>query len=158
MMPAPADVSAPTADFALDRARNAIVFTRELSGTPADAFAAWTDPAQVARWWDPTGEPLARCEIDLTVGGSFTFVGRNDPDRPFTGTYREIAPPHLLVFEAMGAEGRVALAGEGNRTLMKVEIICSSPEQLEQFVQMGVADGTSRTLDNLVARFAGGNP
>jgi uncharacterized protein YndB with AHSA1/START domain len=88
--------------------------------------------------------------MDVRVGGSFTFVGREHPDRPFTGTYREIRRPELLVFDALGAEGRISLSSEGEHTRMVVEIICSGPEHLAQFVQMGVANGTSQTLDNLV--------
>ena len=40
----------------------------------------------------------------------------------------------------------------GEETEMVVEIRCSSAEHLAQFVQRGVADGTARTVDNLVAR------
>jgi uncharacterized protein YndB with AHSA1/START domain len=153
MMPATLETAAP-ANFTLDRERNTIRFEHELAGSPAAAFAAWTEPEQVSTWWDPTGEPLASCAIDLRVGGSFAFTGRNHPDRPFSGTYREISPPHRLVFDAMGAEGRVSLAARGEGSLMIVEIVCSSPEQLEQFVAMGVAAGTSQTLDNLAAHLA----
>jgi len=152
-MPAALETTAP-ANFTLDRERNTIRFERELAGPPAAAFAAWTKPGQVSAWWDPTGEPLTSCEIDLRPGGTFTFVTREHSDRPFSGTYREISPPHRLVFDAMGAEGRVSLAARGEGSLMIVEIVCSSPEHLEQFVAMGVAAGTSRTLDNLAAHLA----
>src|SRR5690242_11571062 len=124
------------AGFALDRSRNTIRFERDLPVDPAQAFAAWTDPRQLECWWDPTGELLARCEIDLRVGGSFTFVSRAHPERPFTGTYRTIDPPGLLAFDAVGAKGTVELSRAGNGTRMIVEIACSSPEHLRQFVDM----------------------
>src|SRR3954447_6482888 len=73
------------------------------------------------------------------------------PDKPFTGVYQEIAPPTLLVFEANGAAGKVLLAERAGGTRMTVEIVCRSPEHLAQFVAMGVAAGTSRTLDNLAS-------
>lgn len=50
----------------------------------------------------------------------------------------------------MGAVGMVVLEDLGATTLMTVSITCASPEHLDQFVQLGVAAGTSRTLDNLV--------
>jgi hypothetical protein len=57
-----------------------------------------------------------------------------------------------LVFDAMGAEGRVMLApAEGGGTAMIVEIACANEAHLQQFVAMGVAAGTSQTMDNLVA-------
>ena len=40
----------------------------------------------------------------------------------------------------------------GEETEMVVEIRCTSAEHLAQFVQVGVADGTAQTVDNLVPR------
>jgi uncharacterized protein YndB with AHSA1/START domain len=146
----PAAPNAPSNGFTLDRASNTVRFERDISANPALAFAAWTRPEHVALWWDATGKPLARCEIDLRVGGSFTFVVQDHPEMPFAGVYREIVPNDRLVFDALGSVGRVTLNERGAGTHMVVEISCASSEQLEQFVQMGVAVGTSATLDNLV--------
>jgi uncharacterized protein YndB with AHSA1/START domain len=70
---------------------------------------------------------------------------------PFAGTYGEIAPPSRLVFEALGATGRVTLQEAVGKTHMAVEIECRSAEQLDQYLKMGVDVGTAQTLDNLVA-------
>lgn len=137
--------------FAVDHSSNTIRFERRVDGSPEEVFRAWTEPTQVECWWDPSGAPLATCQIDLRVGGMFTFVSRNHPDRPFTGVYREISRPNLLVFEALGSTGRVSLSTVGEGTRMLVEIVCTSEEHLQQFIHMGVGDGTSKTLDNLVA-------
>jgi uncharacterized protein YndB with AHSA1/START domain len=153
-LPPALDSIAP-AGFTIDDATHTISFTRRFAADRDAVFTAWTDPQHVAGWWDPTGEPLERCEIDLRVGGSFTFVTRAHPGMPFSGVYRQIAPPGRLVFDAMGAEGRVTLAEAQGGTLMRVEIACVSAEHLEQFVKMGVAAGTSQTLDNLVAHLGG---
>jgi uncharacterized protein YndB with AHSA1/START domain len=123
----------------------------EARSTRAEIFAAWTKPEQVACWWDAAGEPLAVCEIDLRPGGAFKFVSKGHPEMPFTGVYKEIAPPDRLVFEAMGSTGRVTLREADGKTHMVVEIVCRSDEQLDQFLKMGVNVGTGRTLDNLVA-------
>jgi uncharacterized protein YndB with AHSA1/START domain len=140
--------------FTIDRVAHAIRFERDLQASPEKVFEAWTQPEQISLWWDPAGEPLERCDIDLRVGGAFTFISRGHP-MPFAGVYREIARPDRLVFEAMGSTGRVLLASSGGGTRMIVEIACASAEQLEQFIQMNVHEGTSRTLDNLVAHLAG---
>ena len=142
-------------NFSIDRASNSIRFERHIPVAPHDIFAAWTEPQQVTQWWDPEGRPLTKCDIDLRVGGRFSFVSAGHPEMPFTGVYRTISPPDLLVFDAMGAEGRVRLESAAGGTRMIVEIICSSPEHMQQFMQMGVAAGTSQTLDNLVAYAAG---
>lgn len=137
--------------YAIDEANHVIRFVRDLTAPPELVFAAWTRPEHVVCWWDAMGERLAACEIDLRPGGSFRFVTAHHPDKPFVGVYREIAPPGRLVFEANGATGTITLANRAGMTRMTVELACRSAEHLAQFVQHGVASGTSRTLDNLAA-------
>lgn len=143
--------AAPGTGFAVDEATHTIRFERELDCAPQQAFEAWTRPEEIGQWWDPAGAPLATCEIDLRIGGGFTFINRDHPERPFVGSYREITPPSRLVFEAMGALGRVMLEARAGRTRMVVEITCANEAHLKQFVHLGVAQGTAQTLDNLVA-------
>jgi uncharacterized protein YndB with AHSA1/START domain len=147
----PPTTEASARGFDIDRATFTIRLERLVDAPAAAVFAAWTRPEEIAQWWDPDGAPLVRCEIDLKPGGSFTFVPKNHPEMPFAGTYREINPPDRLVFEAMGATGRVSLAEAGGRTRMTVTITCRSAEHLDQYIEMGVAKGTAQTLDNLMA-------
>lgn len=146
-----ASQTAPKMSLGVDRAAHTIRLTRDVDASPAEIFAAWTMPEHVTRWWDPAGEPLAVCEIDLKPGGAFRFQLRGHPEMAFTGVYREIAPPDRLVFEAMGSTGRVLLRQADGKTHVMVEIECRSEERLDQFLKMGVNVGTGRTLDNLVA-------
>lgn len=150
----PAHTAFAPSGFEIDEAAHTLRFTRRVAAPPERVFAAWTDPEQVACWWDAAGERLLRCEIDLRVGGGFTFVTRGHPDMAFAGVYREISPPSRLVFDAMGAEGRVMLEPADGGTAIIVEIACASEAHLQQFVAMGVAAGTSQTMDNLVAHLA----
>jgi uncharacterized protein YndB with AHSA1/START domain len=139
-------------NLVVDRATHSIILTRQLAGSREQVFDAWTQPDQVAVWWDPSGAPLAECQIDLRPGGGFKFVNQAPSGGPpFAGVYREISPPVRLVFDALGSVGTVLLEDVGGRTHLTVTIACASAEHLEQFVQMGVADGTAQTLDNLVA-------
>lgn len=147
--------AATASGFELDRPARTIRFERDFAASPAQLFTAWTEPEHVSLWWDATGKPLVRCEIDLRVGGNFLYVVQDHPEMPFAGVYREIVPNERLVFDALGATGSVTLQGRDYGTHMIVEIICTSAEQLEQFVQMGVHIGTSGTLDNLVQHLDG---
>ncbi len=135
----------------IDHAANVIRLVRDFEAPPPVIFDAWTQPEQVACWWDPAGDRLAVCEIDLRPGGSFKFVNRAHPETPFTGSYREIEPPNRLEFDAMGSSGRVAIEAADGGSRLLVEIRCASTEHLEQFLRMGVDVGTAQTLDNLVA-------
>lgn len=138
------------ARLVIDRTAHRIRLERPLDALPAQVFEAWTKPEHVACWWDPAGQPLAVCEIDLRQGGAFTFVAKDRPDMAFAGTYLEIVPSERLIFEALGATGRVLLDKDGGKTRLTVEIQCRSAEHLEQFLRSGVDEGTARTLDNLV--------
>lgn len=135
----------------IDQTTHSIILTRSFTAPRERVFEAWTRPEHVAIWWDATKARLAECEIDLRPGGAFRFVHQRDGIPPFSGIYREIAPPDHLVFEAMGSIGRVVLRDAGGETRMTVTIECQSAEQLDQFVKMGVDVGTAQTLDNLVA-------
>jgi uncharacterized protein YndB with AHSA1/START domain len=150
-MPPKAQALAETAVI-VDRDARTIILTRTFTTPREQVFEAWTRPQHVACWWDPSGARLAECEIDLRPGGAFKFVNRGSHGiPPFSGIYREIVPPEQLIFEAMGAIGKVLLKDVGSKTLMTVSIECGSTAHLDQFLQMGVDVGTSQTLDNLVA-------
>jgi uncharacterized protein YndB with AHSA1/START domain len=136
----------------VDRDTHTIMLTHILAAPRAQVFEAWTQPEHVRCWWDPAGHPLAECEIDLRPGGAFRFVNRHSPEAyEFAGIYREIAPPDHLIFEAMGAIGRVILEEIGDKTHLTVRIECGSASQLERYLKMGIDAGTAKTLDNLVA-------
>jgi uncharacterized protein YndB with AHSA1/START domain len=139
-------------EVVVDWDTHAIVLTRTLAAPREQVFEAWTRPEHVRCWWDPAGYPLAECEIDLRTGGAFRFVNRHSSDAyEFAGVYREITPPKHVIFEAMGAIGRVILEEIGGKTHMTVRIECSSAAHLKKYLKMGVDAGTAKTLDNLVA-------
>src|SRR6185312_6658508 len=125
----------------VDTTTNTLRLRRSIRASADKVFEAWTTPAIVARWWDPDGRPLRECDIDLRPGGAFRFVNQGHEDgHAFTGTYREIAAPDRLVFEAMGAEGRVDFVERNGRTDITVAIVCASPDHLQQFLTFGIAD------------------
>src|SRR5438876_494667 len=132
-MPPKAQVSAAEVPaetkVALDRDAHTVTLTRSFAAPREQVFEAWTQPEHVACWWDAAGARLAECVIDLRPGGAFRFVHQGPSHvPPFSGVYREIAPPERLVFEAMGAIGRVVLKDVGGGTLMTVSIECGSTE------------------------------
>jgi uncharacterized protein YndB with AHSA1/START domain len=119
-------------------------------------FDAWTKPEHVKHWWDPSGRPLAVCEIDLRTGGGFRFVNATPqgPGHAFTGIYREIIPPERLVFGSptpAGAEslGRLEFREQAGRTILTLTMEAPSKEARDSMLRMRVAAGTARTLDNL---------
>ena len=134
-----------------------IVITRELDAPRALVFEAWTRPEHVARWWDPSGAPLAECEIDLRPEGAFRFVhqGPDGPAHLFTGVYLEITPPERLVFSTpilpsrAEAVGTLVFSEREGQTTLALNIKCESKADRDALLQMHVDVGTTRTLDNL---------
>ena len=74
--------------FAIDHGAHIIRFEREVNAPREEVFEAWTTPEEVTAWWDPDGEPLVTCEIDLRVGGAFAFATRAHSEMPFAGSTR----------------------------------------------------------------------
>ena len=98
-----------------------------------DVFAAWTDPAQVARWWAPAGYeiPLDSVVVEPRVGGRFhlTMAEVAGPGRfPYRSVIVEFSEPELIVLrsepipEAGIAETitRVEFEADGDRTRVTI--------------------------------------
>ncbi len=64
-------------------------------------FRAWTEPEAMKRWLAPSDEfSIPTVEVDLRVGGKY-HVDMLSPEgihHVATGVYRDIQPPHKLVF------------------------------------------------------------
>ena len=70
-------------------------------------WAMWTDPALFQKWYGPNGMTIPVAEMDVREGGARKIcMSMQMPDKTmtmwFTGVYKEISPPHRLVYtEAM---------------------------------------------------------
>jgi uncharacterized protein YndB with AHSA1/START domain len=133
-----------------------IVITRLFDAPRALVFEAWTKAEHVAHWWDPSGLPLAVCEIDLRPNGAFRFVNHahdGGEGHSFSGIYREITPPGRLVFGSQLSSGISTLifTEEGKKTRLTITIECVTSQEREALLQMRVDAGTVQTLDNLAA-------
>lgn len=132
-----------------------IVITRLFDAPRSVVFEAWTKAEHVRHWWDPSGVPLAVCEIDLRPNGAFRWVNRA-PDggegHSFSGIYREIVPPERLVFGADGSgQSRLVFTDDGQKTKLTITIDCGTKMDRDALLQMRVDTGTAQTLENLAA-------
>jgi uncharacterized protein YndB with AHSA1/START domain len=73
---------------------------RFIAASPEALFAAWTEPAQLLRWWGPSGVTLVAAEIDLRVGGRYRLANRYQDGSVLwiAGTFEEIDRPNRLVY------------------------------------------------------------
>ncbi len=140
-----------------------ITITRTFDAPRTTVFDAWTRPERVARWWDPSRRPLARCEIDLRPDGAFRFENQGDQGsgHVFAGIYREITPPTRLVFSTPGASGNYVVATlefaeSDGRTTLRITMACASQADRDALLRARVDAGTVQTLENLDDFLTGG--
>jgi uncharacterized protein YndB with AHSA1/START domain len=133
-----------------------ILLTRIFDAPRAAVFEAWTKAEHVKHWWDPSGVPLAACEIDLRPNGAFRWVNSaHGGEHSFTGTYREIVAPERLVFTVKILPSRPApvatllFSEDSGKTKLTMRIECNSLEDRDALLQMRIDVGTGRTLENL---------
>jgi uncharacterized protein YndB with AHSA1/START domain len=131
-----------------------ILIVRAFAAPRELVFEAWTRSEHLAHWWDPSGERLLSCEIDLRPNGTFRFVPKGSKP-PFVGTYRDIVPPERLVFSTVvapsGAEstGTLVFEERDGRTILTMTIACASGGDRDALLAIRVDAGTLQTLENL---------
>ena len=74
---------------------------RTLAAPPQRVFRAWTDAAELSRWFAPTDEHKTKVvALDVRVGGRYR-IEMHPPSgnvHIVVGTFREVRPPEKLVF------------------------------------------------------------
>jgi uncharacterized protein YndB with AHSA1/START domain len=80
--------------------RPSLIIKRRFKAPPAQVYGAWTEPAQLARWFGPAQARTLRAEADVRVGGRYhiVFVGPDGEEHDVSGIYREVVANRKLVF------------------------------------------------------------
>ena len=102
-----------------------LVIERTLKASPEQVFDAFTDPAQLTRWWWPNGFSCPAADVDLRVGGSYRLAMEWPDSIPaetrfshhFGGEYYEIDRPHRLVMS-----GRAVNEDQGELFATLIEV------------------------------------
>jgi uncharacterized protein YndB with AHSA1/START domain len=144
-----------------------LVLTRLIDAPCERVFEAWTDAAQVAKWWGPKGFTNPVCEIDGRSGGAMRIHMRG-PDGtiyPMSGAYREVKAPERIVFagSALDENGKpifeilhtVTFAAEGAKTrlTLRAAILSTTPTGAPHL--KGQEAGWSQSLDRLETHLTG---
>jgi uncharacterized protein YndB with AHSA1/START domain len=86
-------------------------------------FAAWTDPAQFARWFGPEGVTTTECALDVRVGGAWRLVGqRGEARHAISGKYLEVTPPERLRFTWAWHTGGDLVGPREHETIVTLEL------------------------------------
>jgi len=81
-----------------------VVAGRVLHASPEEAWRAWSDPAEIARWWGPSGFTVPVADVDFREGRSTLLCMRapvefGGTEHWTTWTYRSIAPYQRIEFD-----------------------------------------------------------
>lgn len=97
-----------------------LTLTRVIRADREAVFRAWTDPAEMKKWFCPEGGTVDLAESDLVVGGRYKVAMRLPHGVSVaTGVYREIDPPSRLAFTWRWEGGEGVKEGE---TLVTLEL------------------------------------
>jgi uncharacterized protein YndB with AHSA1/START domain len=101
----------PQTDSGIGSTAEELVITHVFDAPRDIVFKAWTDPAQLMRWWGPKGFTTPSVTIDPRIGGVFHYCMRSPEGQDYwgIGLYREIVPPERIVYTDAFADA------EGNR-------------------------------------------
>ena len=99
----------------------------------ARVFAAWTTPADVARWIGPGPWHVPIAEIDLRPGGEYRFQMVHEGHQvDVFGAYREVQAPSRLVYTWNTRGALLKDSGETVVTVVFVEVDGATEVQLTQ--------------------------
>ncbi|MFD8498151.1 SRPBCC family protein [Amycolatopsis sp. NPDC059657] len=139
-----------------------IDIVREFEATPAQVFRAWTDPEIVPLWLGPSGMSMDLIEYNVTDGGRYHYVHRDDAgEYVFRGVFHAVVPNERIVqtFQFDGWPTEVSLEtltfeDLGGRTRVHKHSVflsvASRDAMVESGMERGVLDSMTR-LDNVLA-------
>ena len=136
--------------------------SREISATVEQVFAAFSDPARLARWWGPEGFTNTFDVCEFRPGGRWSFVmhspnGRNFPNESIFAEV--VAPLRVVVVHASEPKYRLTItlaptvAGAG--TVVTWSQAFEKPETAKALEHI-VVPANEQNLDRLAAEAARG--
>lgn len=75
--------------------------SRDIPASPAQVFAAFSDPKTLARWWGPAGFTNTFNVCEFKSGGRWSFVmhGPDGGHYPNESVFAEVDPPNRVVVQ-----------------------------------------------------------
>jgi uncharacterized protein YndB with AHSA1/START domain len=138
-----------------------IQVTRDFNAPRRLVFDAFTKPELVRRWLlGPPGWTMPVCEIDLTPGGAYRYVWRQEADgreMGMGGTFREIVSPERLVatekFDESWYPGEAldttVFIEKGDITKITITVLYESMEARDTARRSGMERGMAASYNRL---------
>ena len=136
----------------------------EFDATPDQVWSLWADPRKLERWWGPPTWPATFEQHDVVVDGrsSYYMTGPDGEKSHGWWHFLVIDEPHSLEFEDGFADeagvpdpemptirARVELQDTADGTRMTVTSRFATLEQMEQVLEMGMAEGMTLAMGQI---------
>ena len=139
-----------------------LTLQRRFNATPAQVYAAWTDPQKIVRWFGPANvnpDTVEVIEMDVRTGGRYS-IGFTDDKGEYHqvgGIYKQVAPDEKLVLSwawhttpERDSQVTVTIKAEGAGTLLTL----THEQFFDEAARIGHTRGWTGTLDKLEKLFA----
>jgi uncharacterized protein YndB with AHSA1/START domain/DNA-binding MarR family transcriptional regulator len=137
--------------------------SRELAGSVAAVWRAWTAPATAARWWGPPHFDVVECSLELAPGGRVSLALREADGSEYrsAGRVREVEADRRLVYELspLDDEGRPLFevlhelelepGGTADVTALRLTVRASGADHRAAAMIAGLEPGWEQLLDGL---------
>jgi uncharacterized protein YndB with AHSA1/START domain len=138
-----------------------VTLVRRIRAAPARLYAAWTDPALIARWWAPSSVQVLDVEAAGQVGGAWRvrMLGGDGVEYIVGGVYLELQPPTRLAFTwglRPGTEPPSNVTVELRALGAETELTLT--HEAHDRTREGRADGWTRSLFRLAREFEDPGP
>ena len=139
------------------------VVTRVFDAPRDLVWAAWTDPAQVVKWWGPQGFTLTIEEMDVRTGGVWKSTMRGPDGTEYLNdcVFIEVVKPERIVYQLTGgrkrspdirAEVSFVFEAMGRQTRVTLRMRFETPEARDRAAALyHVVEGGRETLERLAA-------
>ena len=146
---------------ASSRSSTVVSTERVFSVPPRKVFAAFEQPAQLARWWGPKGFTNTFEQFEFKPGGRWVFVmhGPDGADYANESVFREIQPDTKIVIEHVVEPWFrliVTLTARGDRTHLAWDQEFENPEAAAKLRPL-VTTANEQNLDRLQSLLASNN-
>jgi uncharacterized protein YndB with AHSA1/START domain len=140
-----------------------LVVRRTIRASAERLFDAWTQPAQLKKWWGPVSVECIDAEVELRVGGHYRIANRF-PDGKIlwiVGEFESIERPSKLVYtwrleSAPGPPERVTVTFEAQGS--ETEVVVTHERIPTDAIRDMHERGWLGCLDGLTQFLSGGTP
>jgi uncharacterized protein YndB with AHSA1/START domain len=132
-----------------------IITTRIFAASHERLLAAYSDPAQLAKWWGPKGFTNTFDEFDFRPGGDWKFTMHGPDGKNYSNHIRfiEVVPAERIVFDHFAPDFRMTITfvAAQSGTRMTWRMAFPSAEICERFKPLCIP-ANEENFDRLAAQ------